>query len=386
MSVATGSPTADSEAGAQLTVEGILGDHDASLDQDLLHRDIEGRHQTADVLDTALGVLHQESVGARVDGDAATLGEELPPLVALKHGRDLVGLGKVDLHKLGAQRLQLLPITLGLHFHAFARRDLLAGGDVQNVAIHALVEAPGLQDNVQRLIPRHVVQAQGDVAAHGIADHDVQVGEVRQQLQDGTHLDVLEIQRQAFALEFLLLAGAGLALGLGDGRNFQHELAVTLIGNDLVFATRLDFHTHPVTLRNGVDGVNRSGEVDDIESALQVVVDHRAREGHLDPARLFANVDLGTRTGKIHLDAALAFAPATEINARNLHGARTAGRGGRLTFPLHNLLGAGIRFGNTAPQREDQVVAFHPGLVLGGLGQIKDHAGAVASLDRTGAQ
>jgi hypothetical protein len=57
-----------------------------------------------------------------------------------------------------------------------------------------------LQDDVQRLVPGHVLQAQRDVAGHGVAGDDVEVGEVGDHLQQRAHLDVLEVQRQLLAL------------------------------------------------------------------------------------------------------------------------------------------------------------------------------------------
>ena len=61
------------------------------------------------------------------------------------------------------------------------------------------VEALGAHHDVQRLIPRHVLQAQRDVAAHRVADDHVLAAGVSQQLQHRARLDVLEVQRQALA-------------------------------------------------------------------------------------------------------------------------------------------------------------------------------------------
>ena len=40
-----------------------------------------------------------------------------------------------------------------------------------------------LQDDLQRLIPGHVIQAQRHVAGHRVADHDVEVGDVGEHMQ-----------------------------------------------------------------------------------------------------------------------------------------------------------------------------------------------------------
>ena len=67
--------------------------------------------------------------------------------------------------------------------------------DPHDVAAAALVQALGLQDDVQRLVPRHVDQAQRDVALHGVGRDDVEVGFLGDQLQHRAHRNVLEVER-----------------------------------------------------------------------------------------------------------------------------------------------------------------------------------------------
>ena len=44
--------------------------------------------------------------------------------------------------------------------------DLVEGADHDDIAFLALGEILGLEDDVERLIPGHILQAQGNVAGH----------------------------------------------------------------------------------------------------------------------------------------------------------------------------------------------------------------------------
>jgi len=55
----------------------VVGDDHARLDHDLAHRHVQSLDDASDVLQLGLGVLHQEGIGALVEGDFATLGEQL---------------------------------------------------------------------------------------------------------------------------------------------------------------------------------------------------------------------------------------------------------------------------------------------------------------------
>src|SRR6185369_12946617 len=80
----------------------------------------------------------------------------------------------------------------------FARGDFRRWCDQQNVSNLALVETLRLQNQLQRLVPRYVLQTQRDAARNGVARDEVEVGEVGDQLQHRADFDVLEVQRQLF--------------------------------------------------------------------------------------------------------------------------------------------------------------------------------------------
>ncbi len=160
--------------------------------------------QAADVGEPLGRVLQQQRVGALVDRDAAALGQQRALALRLDQRGEIGGLGVVDLQELGAQRRQLLHRSARASSSCFSRAAISAAGATMiTLSFAAHVEALGAQHDVERLVPRHVLQAQRDVALHRVADDDVLAADVGQQLQHRARLDVLEVQRQALALVVL---------------------------------------------------------------------------------------------------------------------------------------------------------------------------------------
>ena len=71
-------------------------------------------------------------------------------------------------------------------------------------------EALGQQDDVERLVPGHVHQADRDLALDLVAGDDVELGHVGDEAQHVRDLDVLEVERDAAARVALLLAACRL--------------------------------------------------------------------------------------------------------------------------------------------------------------------------------
>jgi len=86
------------------------------------------------------------------------------------------------LNQVRAQRLELDGLLLGFQFQFLAGRDFLGGRDKQYRAVLTHTQSLDLQDDVQSLVPGHVFEPQGQVAAYRVADHHVQTGEIRQDL------------------------------------------------------------------------------------------------------------------------------------------------------------------------------------------------------------
>src|SRR5690606_30031767 len=202
----------DAELGAQLARERFGRDHDACLDHDLVDRAVELHHQALDVGHALGDVDHQQGVGAAVEADAAARGQEAAALDPAARALRATAALHAVLALLGQQLGDVLGAAvvdrdvLGHHLGAFLDGDARVGlvllvlgdldlrSDPDDVAAAALVQALGLQHDVQRLVPRHVVQAQGHVADHRVGGDDVEVGLVGDQLQHRAHGDVLEVE------------------------------------------------------------------------------------------------------------------------------------------------------------------------------------------------
>src|SRR3569832_341443 len=257
----------DAEARAEAAAEVVVGDDDARFDQDLPHRDVELAHHPADLGQAAGGVEDQQRVGAVVHRDLAAVGQERA-LFRADQRREIGRLGVIHGDDLRTQRLELEDLLLRFELFLFSRSDIRARGHQHHVAHLAHAEVLGLEDEVEGLVPRHVLEAQADRALDRVAHHDVEAGEIGNEQQRRAHLDVLEVEREFFTrvAEFLLFAL--LLRGLGDGLDLDRELAVGLIGKVLVIAGGGDRHAHVMAQREGVDGSDRGGEIRHVEAAL----------------------------------------------------------------------------------------------------------------------
>ena len=118
--------------------------------------------------------------------------------------RKLLGLRVVDLEVFRTQRGEFLEVLARRKLRLLARSDFFCGRDQDDIVLAAHVQTLGLEHDVERLIPRDVLQAQRHVALYRIADDDVLTAGVGEQLQHSARFDVLEVQGEAFAGIFLL--------------------------------------------------------------------------------------------------------------------------------------------------------------------------------------
>jgi hypothetical protein len=140
------------------------------------------------------------------------------------------GLDVVHLEALGLQGLEVADLRLRFELELLLGRDFLARRNQNDVAILAHVETLLLHDDVERLIPGHVLEDQGDRTADRIADDHVHAGELADHLQQAADIDVLEVQRQLLALIAAARALHELVRILDDRLDFDDELGVALIG------------------------------------------------------------------------------------------------------------------------------------------------------------
>ncbi len=373
------------ELDAQRTAEGVVGFDDARLDEHLAHRDVHLGDQRLHFLELARDVVDEDLVGARLGNHRAARGEQprvvrhtaatgaaLALRLAEQLGGHVAGLGVVELERLRARGLELGDLLLRFQVDLFLGRQLFLGGDPQHVAVLAHAQALALQDDVQRLVPGHVLQPQGHAAGHGIAGHDVEVGEVGDHLKQRADLDVLEVQAQFLALEALALCQL-VRVDL-HRPHFEHELVVALVGTVFPRAGGLDHHAHAVAALERGDALHGGAEIGDVEPAAQRIRQRGAQE--LDDQRLplLADVHAHLRARQADDDAPGAVAAAAEIDVLE----RLRGRVQR-GCELRRLLGAGHgRPGDI--EHQQQRLALQLGAVARGLLEVEHQARAVTGL------
>ncbi len=153
-------------------------------------------------------------VGARVHLDIAArrerrLGEQRGQVgrlgVAQRTGEQL---------QLARERLlvaELPPLGLLVREHA-ERRDAHDG------AVDAIAQFVILQNDVERLIPRHFVQRHVDRALHRLIDDDVEAADVGERAEHRPQIGALEVERDGMAVEPRLAAGDVAGRRLGGSR------------------------------------------------------------------------------------------------------------------------------------------------------------------------
>ena len=151
----------DTESGAEVALERVAHDHDARFDQYLFDGYVEGLHQAPDVREFVRRVLHQQGVGALIDGQGAASRQH--GLLATR-GLDQFGqirdLGIVDLHEFRAGRRQILDFPACRKLGLLARSKFRGGSDDDDIVLAPLIQSLGAQHDVESLVPRHILQTQ----------------------------------------------------------------------------------------------------------------------------------------------------------------------------------------------------------------------------------
>jgi hypothetical protein len=87
----------------------------------------------------------------------AAAGSSTATATAAQGARQRLGLGVVELEGLGAQGLQVGQLVAGFQFGLVLGVELFLGRDQQHIAVLAHPQALALQDDVQRLVPGHIL-------------------------------------------------------------------------------------------------------------------------------------------------------------------------------------------------------------------------------------
>ncbi len=114
-----------------------------------------------------------------------------------------------DGHQLARERLLVgqLATRLGFGAQHVERRD------ADDRALDRVVELIGAQDDVERLIPRHLVQRDVDGALHVGIDDQIQAGDLSEGAEHRAQVDALEVEADRVPRELLRRRVARFAIG-----------------------------------------------------------------------------------------------------------------------------------------------------------------------------
>ena len=113
------------------------------------------------------------------------------------------------------------------------------------------------------------MQTQGYVASDGIARHQVQIGEVSDQLQYGTNVDILKVEREFLARISKTLSLALLGFILGQRLDADGQFVVCLVRQIIVSTGRLDGDTSSTSLSGRIDKFHGRSEILNIKTNTQ---------------------------------------------------------------------------------------------------------------------
>ena len=177
----------------------------------------------------------------------------------------------------GEQWLHALRRDLGFVLQFFTGRNFFFGGNPHDIALFTHRQAFGLQDDVQRLVPRHVFQPKGYRAGHGVGRDDIELGEICNDLEYGAHVNTLKIQR-----DFLTGIAAGVSRFGAFNRLYIDQLdlhcqfVADLKDVEIPFPIGLNGDPYPIPGLGARDGLHRRGEISNIHAPAQ-----SRRQSHL---------------------------------------------------------------------------------------------------------
>src|SRR3990172_3201530 len=266
----------------------------------------------------------------------------------------------MELEGLGTHGLELGDLLLRLEREFFLGGKLVTRRNPDDIAVLAHVQSASLQNEVQGLIPRHILQTKREVTRYAVAGDDVEVGEVGDDVQYTPYLDVLEIERKLLSMVAAPASLSQLVRIIGYRLHLQNELGIGLVCVVLPQALGLDHHARIVPLRESADDLHRRSEIDDVEALAQAVGNVRLQEVNDNLLPLTADIDPGGSIRKFDHDTAFAHAPAPETNVlQRVHDFGTAfretrRRGGRGARSHGNEQRAAINLG-FVPHQASQV-------------------------------
>ena len=203
--------------------------HDARFDFDLRLRPVERPHQLRGGGDAVREVADDQRVRAGIDLHVTARRQR----AARDDRHEVGGLRVADRHRqraqLAGERLRFAQLAALFVF----LRQHVERHDADDVALDAVAQLVGAQDDVERLIPGHVAERHVHRALNARVDDDVQaVADLGERAEHGAQVGALEVEGHGVARELPLALivgrllqrrrarlrrGAVMALGIGTG-------------------------------------------------------------------------------------------------------------------------------------------------------------------------
>ena len=250
-------------------------------------------NQTTNIFKLGCGILDNQRIGTLIHNYRAALTQQRSCLAASTADQSLefAGICIVDADIFGAQRSERLNFFLAFQLKLFAGGDLICRRNQQHIAHLTLVQPLRFQNQLQSLVPRHILQTQSNTAIHRIGSHQIQTGEVCNQLQHRADINVLEIERELLAGILKCIFTLTISIGLGHRLNVDTELRVRLVRQILPGSSRNNFNQRTTIGGLGFNHGHRRGKVRYIQLANQVIFHPCADKTRNDAATFFADID-----------------------------------------------------------------------------------------------
>ena len=298
-----------------------IGLDNSRLNHYLPDGNIELRDDTPQLIQLVLSLVSDNAISAIIHRDRTTLLFRALATYScngLEQGSNVSCFRIIDLNKLTAQRRKLSNLILCLQLLTLTRCYLIRRSNEQYVANLPLIQTTCLQHKIQSLVPRHILQPQGNVALNSITRHQIQISEVSNQLQHRSNINILKVKRK-------LLTGVSKALKLTlldiirrQRLNANCQLIIRLKDQVIVEALRLDTYINFVCLGRRTHILNRRRKILHIETNLETVWERSFRKGQLNFSALLLNIGRHRGVRQSNDDITFALLTTLKINTLDL--------------------------------------------------------------------
>ena len=271
-------------------------------------------NQLLEFLNHGAVVGDDQGVGGRVDQGAAAAAQQGVAVAAAtgavfinaQNFAEFFYVFVFQLEGLREKRPQLFDFFLRLQGGFVLIQQFFARGDIDDIALAAHIEIARLHYQIQRLIPRHIFQAEGHFAVYAVAGHNIHARFFSQNLQNGAHVYILEIQRNAAAAERFLIGSRAEAARFDIAllADFKAVTAVARLGAHIPAALVADGELGVVADALESDVAHGGVEIRHIQAALCLGGQRVVFQGDHQAVALLLDVGLAGKGGGVEFDDA----------------------------------------------------------------------------------